>query len=316
MDHVSTDAANNGGAGVGLGHDSAVGHGGVEALNPALAAAADVSTVLADTSFDIIGAGGSSNDTTVPLIAPQPSPQPQPPAPANDNAAISPGSSSSDGGAAIEQPPVSVLPLPLPQPQVEQAPVSTPVEPVDPAGDAVLQPPASPVGQGVAEVPATRQVVVHDDAVVLVRVCGVGALTFAAYLRVAVPCGPQRTTGLGRTSVLCVSFHHRFATSPPLMPLAMPRARFLTLYLAATHSPRSFARIARNGPQVEFAYPQFPGCTRPEGDSFEADGSRSIVELPDAWSFLPILGSVRTKLGLVTQALFAQRDFSRLDLLE
>ncbi|KAJ1562779.1 late secretory pathway protein avl9, partial [Cladochytrium tenue] len=224
MDHVSTDGVNNGDTN-GLGHDSALDHGGVAALNPTPAAAADVSTVLTATS-EIGGAAvDNGNDTPVPLIAPQPPPQPQPPAPANDNAAISPGSSSSDGGAAIEQPPVSVLTLPLPPPQVEQAPVSTPVEPVDPAGDAV-QPPASPVGQGVAEVPATRQVV------------------------------------------------------------------------------------------VEFAYPQFPGSTRPEGDSFEADGSRSVVELPDAWSFLPILGSVRTKLGLVTQALFAQRDFSRLDLLE
>jgi hypothetical protein len=30
----------------------------------------------------------------------------------------------------------------------------------------------------------------------------------------------------------------------------------------------------------------------------------------------PLLGSVRTKLGMVTQAFFAQRDFSKMELLE
>ncbi|KAJ3119119.1 late secretory pathway protein avl9 [Phlyctochytrium bullatum] len=150
--------------------------------------------------------------------------------------------------------------------------------------------------------------------------------------------------------VLCVSFHHR------------------------------------NGPQVEFALPAFPG-QKHDNDQIEADGSRAAVELPEEWSFLPflclpdgahaaeeefiyfhlppvkswsnyhqstifglacfrqiaaselliksaevtrssvqkavvilatepVLGSIRTTLRLVTQALFAQRDFTKMDILE
>ncbi|KAI9342940.1 transport protein Avl9-domain-containing protein [Obelidium mucronatum] len=141
----------------------------------------------------------------------------------------------------------------------------------------------------------------------------------------------------------------------------------------------------RNGPQVEYVTPPFPG-REPLGDSFESDGSRTAISLPDEWSFFPflclpdgahaseeefiyfhlppvagwtnysttlfglacfrqipvselltktadltrstiqkalvvlatepILGSVRTKLGLVTQAFFGQRDFSKMDIVE
>ncbi|KAJ3158458.1 late secretory pathway protein avl9 [Irineochytrium annulatum] len=129
----------------------------------------------------------------------------------------------------------------------------------------------------------------------------------------------------------------------------------------------------RNGPQVEYAYPSFPGMVAAH-DKTEPDGSRPAVELPEEWSFLvdfhlppvkqwteehdyhpstlfglacfrqiaaddlliktadmtrssvqkavvilakePILGSVKTKLGLVTQAFFGQRDFSRVDILQ
>jgi hypothetical protein len=39
---------------------------------------------------------------------------------------------------------------------------------------------------------------------------------------------------------------------------------------------------------------------------------KSIVVL----SSLPILGSIKTKLGLVTEALFNQKDFSQMDLLD
>ncbi|ORY53152.1 hypothetical protein BCR33DRAFT_815239, partial [Rhizoclosmatium globosum] len=141
----------------------------------------------------------------------------------------------------------------------------------------------------------------------------------------------------------------------------------------------------RNGPQVEYVTPPFPGH-EPLGDSFQPDGSRTAIGLPDEWSFFPflclpdgahaseeefiyfhlppvagwegynttlfglacfrqipvadllvktpdltrstvqkalvvlatepILGSVRTKLSLVNQAFFGQRDFSKMDIVE
>ncbi|KAJ3244155.1 late secretory pathway protein avl9 [Chytriomyces hyalinus] len=162
--------------------------------------------------------------------------------------------------------------------------------------------------------------------------------------------------------------------------------------LAPLQSPSGLSRASavaqpqpRNGPQVEYVTPPFPGH-EPLGDSFEADESRTAIGLPDEWSFLPflclpdgahaseeefiyfhlppvstwanynatvfglacfrqipvnellhktadltrtsvqkalvvlasepILGSVRTKLGFVTQAFFAQRDFSKMDIVE
>ncbi|KAJ3008903.1 UNVERIFIED_CONTAM: late secretory pathway protein avl9 [Siphonaria sp. JEL0065] len=44
----------------------------------------------------------------------------------------------------------------------------------------------------------------------------------------------------------------------------------------------------RNGPQVEYVTPPFPG-REPLGDSFESDGSRTAIGLPDEWSFFPFL---------------------------
>ncbi|KAJ3141914.1 late secretory pathway protein avl9 [Physocladia obscura] len=140
----------------------------------------------------------------------------------------------------------------------------------------------------------------------------------------------------------------------------------------------------RNGPQVEYMTPPFPG-REAMIESFEIDGSRTAVGLPDEchscvfqtarmlvkknlFTFIyrlfldgdkniqahysalrasvrfplllellvktaditrstvqkalvvlatePVLGSVRTKLGLVTQAFFGQRDFSKMDIVE
>jgi hypothetical protein len=48
-----------------------------------------------------------------------------------------------------------------------------------------------------------------------------------------------------------------------------------------------------------------------------ADVTRSMVQKAVViLATQPVLGSVRSKLGLVTQAFFAQKDFSKLEILE
>nr|KAJ3419731.1 late secretory pathway protein avl9 [Polyrhizophydium stewartii] len=90
---------------------------------------------------------------------------------------------------------------------------------------------------------------------------------------------------------------------------------------------------------VEYAHPPLPSVAHARR-STESTDTKIAIELPDEWSFMdllnktadvtrtkvqkavvvlatqPILGSIRSKLGLVTQAFFAQRDFTKVEILD
>ncbi|KAI8622134.1 hypothetical protein BC830DRAFT_876394 [Chytriomyces sp. MP71] len=82
--------------------------------------------------------------------------------------------------------------------------------------------------------------------------------------------------------VMCVTFHHRYAFCLfRALCLAGMDPRF---ELPARVPSLESVPTRSNTRQVEYCTPPFPG-REPLGDSFQPDGSRTAILLPDEWSF-------------------------------